>query len=207
MNGLLSLAIALPPIFLSLITEAQSCKQTVFRTVTIVCLGSSCDDAVGATILQEGNLVQMVASHQPPLAYFLDELPADFDLSQVPHGAKEVVIARARALDIPVWLGKRDKSGVVPIQRSRDKRLVRLRLLEVRSGSADVGKTYDVYLGQWDREMIYPLTPDQLAHDYIVVMYSDPNDGKYRLVGFSISSTQHRDWIAKRSEYWRSGYR
>lgn len=149
----------------------------------------------------------MVADNKPPLAYFLDELPAGFDPSQVTNGAKEVAIAMVRALDIPVWLGRRDKSGVVPIQRSRDKSFVRLRVLEVRSGSAAVGKTYDVYLGQWDREMIYPLTPDQLAHDYVVVMYSDPNDGKYRLVGFPISSAQHKDWMAKRSEYWRSGYR
>ncbi|WP_164718747.1 MULTISPECIES: hypothetical protein [Bradyrhizobium] len=55
--------------------------------------------------------------------------------------------------------------------------------------------------------MIYPLTPDQLARDYAVVMFSDPTDGKRRLVGFPISSAQHRDWMAKRSEYWRSGHK
>lgn len=82
-----------------------------------------------------------------------------------------------------------------------------MQVLEVRSGSAAVGKTYDVYFGQWDREMIYPLTPDQLARDYVVVMYSDPTDGKHRLVGFPISSAQYLDWMAKRSEYWRSQYK
>jgi hypothetical protein len=53
-----------------------------------------------------------------------------------------------------------------------------LQVLEVRSGNASVGKAYDVYFGEWDREMVYPLTPDQLARDYIAAMYFDPADGK-----------------------------
>ncbi len=107
-----------------------------------------------------------MAKYRSPLAYFLDELPADFGPSHVPNGAKEVTIAKVRALDTPVGLGKRDQSGVVPIQRSRDKSFIRVQVLEARIGSATVGTTYDVYFGQWDREMIYPLTPDQLARDY-----------------------------------------
>ncbi|MCP3369805.1 hypothetical protein [Bradyrhizobium cajani] len=149
----------------------------------------------------------MVANDQAPLAYFLDELPDGFDPSQAPNGAKEVAIARVRALDIPVWLGKRDQSGITPTQRSRDRYFIRIQVLEVRSGSAPVGKTYEIYFGEWGREMIYPLTPDQLARDYVVVMYSDPTDGKHRLVGFPVNSTQYRDWMTKRSEYWRSQYK
>jgi hypothetical protein len=143
-------------------------------------------------------------NYQPPVAYFLDDLPIGFDPASMPDAAKEVTIARVRALDIPVWLGKRDQSGA---QRSRDKSFVRMQVLEVRSGSASVGETYEVYFGEWNREMIYPLTPDQLERDYLVVMYSDPTDGKRRLVGFPVNSTQHRDWLAKRSEYWRSRYK
>ncbi|WP_129268406.1 hypothetical protein [Bradyrhizobium betae] len=146
----------------------------------------------------------MAVNYQPPLAYFLDEFPNGFDPASMLHGEKEVAIARVRALDIPVWLGKRDQSGA---QRSRDKSFVRMQVLEVRSGSASVGKTYEVYFGDWNHEMIYPLTPDQLARDYFVVMYFDPTDGKQRLVGFPINSTQHRDWLAKRSEYWRSQHK
>ncbi|TGN86534.1 hypothetical protein EOW77_0018080 [Bradyrhizobium yuanmingense] len=205
MNRLVSLALPLLSISLSSPTEARSCEHTMCRPVEIVCSASSCGrDALAATIPDEAGSLQMAANHKPPLAYFLDELPIDFDLSQLPKGAKEIVIARARALDIPVWLGKRDQSGVVP---SRDKSFVRLQVLEVRRGSAALGTTYDVYFGQWDREMIYPLTPDQLARDYVVIMYFDPTDERHRLVGFPISSAQHRDWMSKRSEYWRSGYR
>ncbi|UWU95287.1 hypothetical protein [Bradyrhizobium sp. CB1015] len=146
----------------------------------------------------------IAVNYQPPLAYFLDELPADFDPATVPSGGKDIAVARVRALDSPVWLGNRDEAGA---HRSRDKRFVRMRVLEVRSGNASVGKIYEVYFGDWGREMIYPLTPDQLARDYVVVMYSDPTDGKRRLVGFPVNSAQHQEWLDKRSEYWRSQYR
>lgn len=193
--------------FLVSVTEAKSCGQAC-RAAAIACLGPSCDRGPSSSDIphQEG-LVQMVANSSAPLAYFLDELPADFDAAHMPNGAQETAIVRVRSLDIPVWLGKRDQSGVSPTQRSRDKSFVRLQILEVRSGSASVGKTYDVYFGQWDREMIYPLTPDQLARDYIAVMYFDPADRKHRLVGFPVNSETYRDWMAKRSEYWRSGHK
>ncbi|WP_158237600.1 hypothetical protein [Bradyrhizobium forestalis] len=146
----------------------------------------------------------MVANSQPPLAYFLDALPTDFDPAHIPNGVQETAIVRVRPLASPVWLGGRDQSGIPPKQHSRDKSFVRLQVLEVRSGNASVGKTYDVYFGEWDREMIYPLTPDQLARDYIAAMYFDPADGKHRLVGFPVNGETYRDWMAKRSEYWRS---
>ena len=195
-------------LFLSSAIEAQPCKAPVCHVVAMACAGPSCGrDSVDPNIPREENVVQMAANYQPPLAYFLDELPGDFDFSKTPNGARELTIAKVRAHDIPVWLGKRDQSGILPPQRSRDKNFVRMQVLEVRSGSASVGKTYEVYFGEWSREMIYPLTPDQLARDYIVAMYSDPTDGKYRLIGFPVSSAQYQDWMTKLSEYWRSQHK
>lgn len=74
MKRLVGFTLALLPTFLSSATEARSCKHTVCRAMAIVCLSPSCGrDAVGATIPHEEGLVQMMANHQPPLAYFLDE--------------------------------------------------------------------------------------------------------------------------------------
>jgi hypothetical protein len=199
----------LAAIFLLPAIEAWPAKQMARDSVAMACVGQSCGRSPAITNIpnEDGSLVQMAANYQPPLGYFLDELPADFDLSKAPSGAKEVSIARVRALEIPNWLGGRDQSGVSPTNLPRDKFFIRMRVLEVRSGSATVGKVYDIYFGEWGRDLLYPLTPDQLARDYIVAMYLDPLDAKHRLIGFPVSSTQYSDWMTKRSEYWRSKYK
>jgi hypothetical protein len=151
-----------------------------------------------------GSQVQMVANYQAPLGYFLDELPADFDLSKAPAGAKEVAIAKVRALETPSSLGGRDQSGAPPTDLPRDRLFIRMRVLEVRSGSAIVGKEYDIYFGEWGRDLLYPITPEQLGREYIVMMYLDADDAKHRLVGFPISNAQYSRWQTDVSEYRRS---
>lgn len=155
-----------------------------------------------------GSQVQMAANNQAPLGYFLDELPVDFNLSsKTPAGAKEVAIAKVRALETPSSLGGRDQSGAPPTDLPRDRLFIRMRVLEVRSGSAIVGKEYDIYFGEWGRDLLYPITPDQLVRDYIVAMYFDPLDAKHRLVGFPISSSPYWNWRAQVSEYQRSKHK
>jgi hypothetical protein len=153
-----------------------------------------------------GSQVQMVANNQSPLGYFLDELPADFDVSSAPGGAQEVAIAKVRALESPSSLVERDQSGVPP-PKPRDRLFIRIRVLEVRSGNAAVGKEYDIYFGVTGHDLIYPMTPDHLARDYMVAMYLDPLDAKHRLIGFPISSAQYLDWMVQVSEYRRSKYK
>jgi hypothetical protein len=148
----------------------------------------------------------MVANNQSPLGYFLDELPADFDVSSAPGGAQEVAIAKVRALESPSSLVERDQSGVPP-PKPRDRLFIRIRVLEVRSGNAAVGKEYDIYFGVTGHDLIYPMTPDHLARDYMVAMYLDPLDAKHRLIGFPISSAQYLDWMVQVSEYGRSKYK
>jgi hypothetical protein len=195
-------------IFLLPAAEAWSGEGMVHH-IAMTLMGQPDDGSPVSTHVAKsnGSQVQMVANYQVPLGYFLDELPADFDLSKAPAGAKEVAIAKARALETSKWLGGRDQSGAPPTDRPRDKLFIRMRVLEVRSGSAIVGKEYDIYFGEWGRDLIFPITPDQLARDYIVAMYLDPLDAKHRLIGFPISSTQYRDWSAKVSEYERSRYK
>lgn len=192
-------------LFLSSIVEARPCKEPVCYVIAIACAGQPCRrGSEPRNTLREEDVVQLAPGYQPPLAYFRDEPPGESDLSRAPNGARELTIAKVRALDIPVWLGGRDQSGISSTKRSRDNSVVRIRIIEVRSGSASLGQTYEVYFGEWGRETVYPLTPNQLARDYIVAMYSDPTDGKYRLVGVPIGSAEYRDWMAERSEYWRS---
>src|SRR4051794_14978406 len=88
--------------FLVAVSEAKSCEQTACRELAAACLGPSCrSGVVGGNVLHEEG--SMAVNYQPPLAYFLDELPTGFDPASMPDGAKDVAIARVRALDIPVW--------------------------------------------------------------------------------------------------------
>ena len=197
-------------IFLLPAAEARS-GEGIAHHMAMIFMGQPDDSGSVSTHSPKsnGSQVQMVANYQAPLGYFLDELPADFDLSKAPAGAKEVAIAKVRALEPPSSLGGRDQSGTPPTDLPRDRLFIRMRVLEVRSGSATatVGKEYDIYFGEWDRDLLYPITPGQLARDYIVAMYSDSLDAKHRLIGFPVSSTQYLDWMVQVSEYQRSKYK
>jgi hypothetical protein len=151
-----------------------------------------------------GDKIYMASNDRAPMAYFLDELPADFELTKLPSEAKDVVIARVRATEPPSSLGGRDQSGVPAAERPRDKLFTRIKILDVRLGSASIGGEYAVYFGESGHELIYPLAPDQLHRDYVVVMYRDALDAKYRLIGFPASYAHWLDWQAQISKYQRS---
>lgn len=151
-----------------------------------------------------GGEIHMAANDQAPMAYFLNELPADFDLTKLPSEARDVVIAKVRATESPSSLGGRDQSGIPPPGRSRDRLFTRIKILEARLGSAAVGEEYAVYFGEGGHELMYPLTPEQLRRDYIVVMYRDAGDGKHRLIGFPVSYTQFSEWQAEMFKIQRS---
>ena len=143
--------------------------------------------------------VQMAANNQAPLAYFLDQLPPDMEASKLPSSARDVVIAKVRVLEHPSWLGKRHSADL-----PRDVFFIRLRILDVRRGSAAIGADYNIYFGERGKDIVFPNTPEQLAREYIVMMYLDADDIKHRLVGFPISNAQYSRWQAEVSEYRRS---
>jgi len=80
--------------------------------------------------IHEGE-IHMASNDRTPMAYFLDEWPADFDLTKLPSEAKDVVIAKVRATESTSSLGGREIPGV---ELSRDKLFVRIEILEVRLG-------------------------------------------------------------------------
>jgi hypothetical protein len=195
--------------FLSSATGASSGEDLARHVPPMTFLGGLGDPRPASTNIpkSDGSQVQMVANYRTPIGYFLDQLPADFDMSKVPSEARDVAIAKVRALESPSSLGGRDQSGTPPTKPLRDVLFIRIRVLEVRSGSAAVGKEYDIYFGERGRDFIYPGTPGQLARDYMVAMYFDSLDGKHRLIGFPISSTQYSEWQAEVSEDRRSQYK
>jgi hypothetical protein len=160
-----------------------------------------------------GSQVQMVANYQTPLAYFIDQLPADFEAAKLPSDATDIVIAKVRAVERPVSLGDRDRSHPADIRRSdpadirRDLLFIRIRILDVQRGNATIGKEYDIYFGEPGRDLIYPATPEQLNLDYTVMMYVDSKDAKRRLVAFPIGAARYLDWQSEVFKYERSQYK
>jgi hypothetical protein len=148
-----------------------------------------------------GNKIHMASNDRTPMAYFLDEWPGDFDLTKLPSEAKDVVIAKVRATESTSSLGGREIPG---LELSRDKLFIRIKILEVRLGSAAVGEKYAVYFGESGYELMFPLTPDHLRRDYVVVMYRDHLDAKNRLIGFPASYAQWLEWQAEIFKYQRS---
>lgn len=179
------------------------------ETIHTALIGRSISQSlVDTSILDSfGSQVQMVANDKAPFAYFLDQPHLDIDVSKLPSAARDVAIVRVRALQTPSSRGGRDQSGAPPTDIPRDRLFIRIRVLEVRSGAAAVGKEYDIYFGERGRDLLYPITPDQLTRDYTVAMYFDPLDSKHRLIGFPVSSKQYWDWRAQVSEYQRSRYK
>ena len=113
------------------------------------------DPARSHILPDEGSPVQMVANYQPPLGYFLDELPADFDVSKAPSEAKDVAIVRVRAAssaDLARSNGIRPEPG--PTELPRDRLFARIRIVEIRNGSGSVvvGNDYNIYFGDPSRD-------------------------------------------------------
>ena len=161
---------------------------------------SPLDGLVGGGVIRAdylsgpGDNIWMASNDRAATAYFLSELPADFEQAKLPSEAKDLVIARVRATEGTSSLGGRDQSGIPATRSPRDRLFIRVRVLEVRLGSATIGEEYGVYFGEGEHQVIFPVTPDQLRRDYVVVIYRDALDGRRRLVGFPASYTQFVEW-------------
>jgi hypothetical protein len=178
------------------------------ETIQTTLMRRSLNEGLGSTNISEsyGSQVQMVANHEIPTTYFLDKLDGDVDLSKLLSAARDVIVSKVRLLGPPHWVGERDSSGS-PADLPRDVFFVRLKILDVRRGHAAIGEEYNIYFGERRQALVYPTTPDQLAREYMVVMYLDPNDAKHRLVGFPISDVQYSEWQAEFLKYQRSQFK
>jgi hypothetical protein len=147
---------------------------------------------------------ELVAEDKMPIAYFLDRAPDD-DLLSMPSSATDIVVAKVRLQEAPSYLGGRDRSGEPPINLSKDILFTRVKISDVRRGSAAIGQIFDVRFGLRgdERRFIYPYTPDQLGREYMVVIYLDVADGQRRLAPFSITELQYSQWEIEQSAYTR----
>jgi hypothetical protein len=163
-------------------------------------LGLACVAVVGVTTVAR---LSATEQDKTPAAYFLEQMPADVKApSYLPADAKDVIVAKVRlgqGLDV-VWLGGRHCEGC-----TNDIFGARLKIVEVLSGSAQVGEIFDVLLGQRSEHrefMAFPNTPDQLRREYTVVIYLGA-DGKRRLVPFQITQPEYKKWDEERWAYQR----
>jgi hypothetical protein len=149
---------------------------------------------------------QMATQDKPPIAYFLDRVPENLDISTLPKTARDVVVARVRITSSPSYLVGRDQSGRPPPPPLPPYLFhARLKIKDVRRGSATVGEMVDVTFGAPDpRGLVHhPHTPEQFDRDYDVIIYAVDDDERH-LAGFPISETQYRDWEADVWSYERS---
>ena len=146
---------------------------------------------------------QVVTQDKPPIAYFLDRVPENLDISTLPKTARDVVVARVRIEGRLAYLVGRDQSGMPP-PLPPFLFYARLKIMDVRSGSATAGATVDVTFAVPNSSALihYPHTPNQLDRNYEVVMYSA--DDKRHLAGFPISETQYREWDEEVRSYDRA---
>ena len=141
--------------------------------------------------------VQMATEDGHLITYFLEQPPENLDVSTLPTAAREVAVVRVRIAGRPLYLAKRDQSGISPSDGPlNDLFLADLKILEVRSGEAAVGASVKVMFGKPNSsysQTYRPLTPSQLSRDYFVVTYVDVDDRR-RLAGFPIAELQYRAW-------------
>jgi hypothetical protein len=131
------------------------------------------------------------AEPKMPVAYFLDQTSDAADVpTNLPGNAPDVVVAKVSFLERASWLGGRHGEGI-----TNDVLFTRVKIAEVKRGSAEIGQVFDVRMGlrNDDREFAYPHTPDQLGREYTVVIYSS-DDGLRRLASFPISPSQYAQW-------------
>ena len=154
---------------------------------------------VGMTTVDQ---VSATERNMTPVAYFMDQPPADVDApAYLPNDAQDVIVAKARfeheGFSV-FWLGGRHCEGCTD-----DIFGARLKIVEVRTGNAQVGQVLFVHLGRRSehRQFIaYPSTPDQRRREYTVVIYLGQH-GKRRLVPFQISKLEYDRWSAEDSAY------
>jgi len=141
------------------------------------------------------------AQAKAPIAYFLDETSDGAVPNNLPANARDVIVAKARLVEPPIWLLGRH--GEEP---GNDVFATKVEITEVKRGSAENGRVFDVRMGlRTDyRDFAYPVaipqTPDQLSQEYTVIIYS-AEDGIRRLASFMISPSQHARWEAEVSAF------
>ena len=141
------------------------------------------------------------AQAKAPIAYFLDETSDGAVPNNLPANARDVIVAKARFVEPPIWLLGRH--GEEP---GNDVFATKVEITEVKRGSAENGRVFDVRMGlRTDyRDFAYPVaipqTPDQLSQEYTVIIYS-AEDGIRRLASFMISPSQHARWEAEVSAF------
>jgi hypothetical protein len=143
------------------------------------------------------------AQAKAPIAYFLDETSDGAVPNNLPANARDVIVAKARFVEPPIWLLGRH--GEVP---GNDVFATKVEITDLKRGSAENGRVFDVRMGlRTDyRDFAYPVaipqTPDQLSQEYTVIIYS-AEDGIRRLASFMISPSQHARWEAEVSAFLR----
>jgi hypothetical protein len=138
------------------------------------------------------------AEPKMPVAYFLDQASDAADVpANLPSNAKDVIVAKVRFVEQAIWLGGRHCEGC-----TNDIFFTRVKIVEVKRGSAEIGQVFDVRMGLRNdyRDFAYPHTPDQRGREYTAVIYSS-DDGLHRLASFPISLEQYAQWYAERSDY------
>lgn len=155
----------------------------------------------GVTMVAE---VSATERNMTPVAYFMDQPPADVDApAYLPNDAQDVIVAKVRFQqdgDGVFWLGGRHCEGCTD-----DILGARLKIVEVRTGNAQLGQAFFVHLGRRSEHrefMIYPVTPDERRREYTVVICLG-GDGKRRLVPFQISKLEYDKWSADNLAYQR----
>jgi len=134
----------------------------------------------------------------PAVKYFLDEKPDSEDIQKLPSPARQVLIAKVKALST-IYVGGRD--GVIS---SKDQFFARLRVLEIIFGDASEASEIGVFFGAIGVPNIkYPHTPSMLEREYFVVSYVG-EDGRRRLLGYPIAHSEYEQWDAERLKYERS---
>ena len=162
-----------------------------------------------AAIAIAGMAVHATAAEpKPPVAYFLDHTSNVADVPiNLPADAKDVVVAKVRFMMSASWLGGRHCERC-----TNDILFTRIKITEVKRGSAGIGQEFDVRMGLRNdhREFAYPHTPDQRGREYTAVIYAS-DDGLRRLASFPISPSQYAQWNEEVSAYERQrgrpGYR
>ena len=153
--------------------------------------------------------VQKPVNQRATLAYFLDEPPSDFSQSTLPPSAGEFVVARVRMMGRSAYLVGRDQSGRPSEEKlPEDLFSAQLKLLDVVSGKRLEQGILKATFGRPDHPHTYipnPVTPEQLAKDYFVVMCEDGSG--LHLVGFPISEAEYRAWEAEFLQFERTRVR
>jgi hypothetical protein len=147
-----------------------------------------------------------VAGGQMPVAYFLEQMPDSADALDVPHNARDVIVAKVTLHQRLIFLGEQDISGASPKDNPKDIFFARVKIEHVLKGHAAVGQLLDVRFGppRDKRDFIYPVTTSQIAQEYVVAIYLDADDKVLRLAPFPIRALQHSQWEAERSAYTRT---